>query len=1226
MSRTPPFVTRPSPSDIPRRNRRGGFALLITITLLAFLVLLLVSLASLTRVETQVAANNQQLSQARQNALMALNIAVGQLQKYAGPDQRTTARADLQNPADVPNARWTGVYGSAIAPDYTQIPSEVATALITPANINATTGSPARLLTWLVSGNENGTFNPTSDVGTKGEITATSAAITADIDFVPTIPATGLDASATTTTSLKIADSNGTQHDATILVGPGSTRTAVPNGRAIDYVAAPLMKIEVPESTLPGFSSASNTPRSVGRYAWWVGDEGVKARVNLPLTETAAEKPHAFANSTRAAIELMNSDTLSMPAPSLTAPRLDGYDPSLSVENILSAKQLPMAGATATALTDAAQFRFHDITTHSTSVLSDTYAGGLKRDLSSLLVTGAVSAADPTADAKTLYASEEGTTYTMPTWGHLRNFWKTTVPTTGANPDLLVPRRPSYNSTTGEPDDIGVYPILTYVGLGFRYATAGSTINFNLYPVVVLWNPYTTRMERKTYEVGIGQPGYATRMQLQMEDPALIDPANPEAAWVVKETRDIRYAARLLTASQPTDRPMQYFRFLVECPPLEAGESRVFTLPTNSTYTQDTATPCATALQPGLNSTTFASIAGTTLEAGESTRRFRFTTSGIMMKPHFNTNAGSGVQFSNNGGGGFHIYLGEPRTTAQSLTSATQVWTPSENKWYHANQSIGYDTSTVINPLQGPEILGPAGLADEPALKLFVTSVFSSTGSARTANKGTIPWIRWLAQTNIRAPYSFRTRRDPNYSTSYIAQVGTDANMWPTWFSTDFPGDRASAGFSHDWDTATNQPIKAPLFEFRRDDQPLLSIGQLQHANLSLAGTYPAYAVGNSLADFRFTNLSEIATRNATFNPEPAVAQGPNVLQRVYYDISWLLNRTLWDRYYFSAVKTDGTIENSRHLVYEKSGSAAADVTSDLQDPNKSATRLILAGGFNINSTSEQAWRAVLGGLNQLVYDPANTGAPAALDPSFPRFSHPLSGTTIPTGTSPTSGTDLPELWTGYRSLTDDQIAQLARNIVTQIRLRGPFVSLSDFINRRLTNNPSTVNDDERLKGTLQAAIDATTQTTPSAFATNDTAAGSYWNLAHRVNSLPFGDHTKYSLEAARGDAVSVPEGAYRRNAAFAPKFVTQADVLSTIGAGLSARSDTFLIRTYGETINPVTGESTGRAWCEAVVQRVPEYVNSTDDPEDTPTTADNRNFGRKFKITSFRWLSPSDI
>ncbi len=76
-------------------SQRSGFALLITVTPVAFLVLVLVALATFTRVETQVASNSQQLTQARQNAVMGLNIALGQLQKYAGPDQRVTAPASL---------------------------------------------------------------------------------------------------------------------------------------------------------------------------------------------------------------------------------------------------------------------------------------------------------------------------------------------------------------------------------------------------------------------------------------------------------------------------------------------------------------------------------------------------------------------------------------------------------------------------------------------------------------------------------------------------------------------------------------------------------------------------------------------------------------------------------------------------------------------------------------------------------------------------------------------------------------------------------------------------------------------------------------------------------------------------------------------------------------------------------------------------------------------------
>src|SRR6185436_4075531 len=105
--------------------------------LLAFLVLLLVSLASLTRVETQVASNNQDLSAARQNALLALNVAIGELQRSTGPDRRATVPANLITPTAA-SPRWVGVYGNTAAANYSQTPSAIAV-------------SSPRLLQWLVS-------------------------------------------------------------------------------------------------------------------------------------------------------------------------------------------------------------------------------------------------------------------------------------------------------------------------------------------------------------------------------------------------------------------------------------------------------------------------------------------------------------------------------------------------------------------------------------------------------------------------------------------------------------------------------------------------------------------------------------------------------------------------------------------------------------------------------------------------------------------------------------------------------------------------------------------------------------------------------------------------------------------------------------------------------------------------------------------------------------------
>ena len=78
----------------------------------------------------------------------------------------------------------------------------------------------------------------------------------------------------------------------------------------------------------------------------------------------------------------------------------------------------------------------------------------------------------------------------------------------------------------------------------------------------------------------------------------------------------------------------------------------------------------------------------------------------------------------------------------------------------------------------------------------------------------------------------------------------------------------------------------------------------------------------------------------------------------------------------------------------------------------------------------------------------------------------------------------------------------------------------------------------------------------------------------------------------------------------------------------LFPRSDAFVIRAYGDTANPATGEVEGRAWAEACVQRVPDYVDASQPPETAPGALNptNRTQGRRFRIISFRWLAASDI
>ena len=97
------------------------------------------------------------------------------------------------------------------------------------------------------------------------------------------------------------------------------------------------------------------------------------------------------------------------------------------------------------------------------------------------------------------------------------------------------------------------------------------------------------------------------------------------------------------------------------------------------------------------------------------------------------------------------------------------------------------------------------------------------------------------------------------------------------------------------------------------------------------------------------------------------------------------------------------------------------------------------------------------------------------------------------------------------------------------------------------------------------------------------------------------------------------------RQALLPPAGINQADILTPIAPIIQARSDTFVVRGYGEARSPDGTRILARAWCEAVVQRVPDYLDAAADPTETPyanlQSPVNRRFGRRIRITSFRWL-----
>lgn len=79
---------------------------------MALLLLLVLSMSILLRVESHASSAGMAQLRAREAARFALMLALGELQKHAGPDQRVTARAEILGSANIaPEAAlWTGVW------------------------------------------------------------------------------------------------------------------------------------------------------------------------------------------------------------------------------------------------------------------------------------------------------------------------------------------------------------------------------------------------------------------------------------------------------------------------------------------------------------------------------------------------------------------------------------------------------------------------------------------------------------------------------------------------------------------------------------------------------------------------------------------------------------------------------------------------------------------------------------------------------------------------------------------------------------------------------------------------------------------------------------------------------------------------------------------------------------------------------------------------------------
>ena len=117
-------------------------------------------------------------------------------------------------------------------------------------------------------------------------------------------------------------------------------------------------------------------------------------------------------------------------------------------------------------------------------------------------------------------------------------------------------------------------------------------------------------------------------------------------------------------------------------------------------------------------------------------------------------------------------------------------------------------------------------------------------------------------------------------------------------------------------------------------------------------------------------------------------------------------------------------------------------------------------------------------------------------------------------------------------------------------------------------------------------------------------------------------------------------EARVAHRSAGAPGYLLQSDILQQLAPAMTPRSDTFTIRAYGQATDNSGARKLAEAWCEMVVQRMP---NPADPDNDSSASALNPklNFttnasgvrtylrpdlGRRFRIVQFRWLSPNEI
>ena len=1151
----------------PTHPRTRGFALVISLMLMVLLTVLGVGLLGLSSISLRTSTHTDALATARANARMSLALAIGQLQKQAGHDTRVTARADI---VDEEYPLVLGAWKSWEGSDH-ETSGTFAGRPISPRDYKE--AKEARFLGWLTSSNlADPTALPETQAG-KGKAT---------------------------------------------LIGDGSVG-----------MKAGSEKSQIHLNLLPVDSRGQ-----AGNIAWWTGGENQKARLPKSRRPESENSPGRWA-------ALAKSHSVADPKPFRLDPLLE--------DATLADKAFTLQQADLIATADPAKASddfFHDLSAVSVGLLTNTATGGWRKDLSLLtenwsnqpsskmpmfrvtpqkeISANRATSSNPLASGSMIYPWAAYRSGTVPiyqlgpvsSWENLVNyatFYKRVSATSAGKFSTNT-----YSSAIGGNafnfiHKVRILPVIARIQWVFSHsagtpvpATSDGRLEPRLLvtPVITMWNPYNVEL--------VLPSGSDANPSLTF---ALDQPFPVALKYYINGVPNSKFNAVMGEAvnNQPSMGAARMRYSIPTLTPMKPGETRIFSPASTTPLVAGANVPLKVGYRPGGGN--YYPVRN---DQGQALALPGTTT--IKADAKFDTE---------------HIQYAELAKPGVGIVFDMLV-SGSTDLAYR-----GICTSAVAKELYPPlNGLAEASLneckGDNP--RPFLSTMFGARMASRThiAAKGFVqssPLVNYTAMGKDEVEWSIRrnyagTDHPVNspFDYSFVAHSQGDS-LLPN------ASEATGRGYIVTGFSKSDGLSRCVIAEL--PTRPLTSLGELVNWDLRFDNPIPPFAlnlIGNS-------DASPLLPANAVYNSTEA-----SLNVNLQYDDSYCANHLLFDDWFLSSISPDpnefGITGRNQRTVFTDLVSGQKDlpnssykpIPADLAEGSKDssnalklytdqvaktdswkriASRLEVEGMFNVNSTSVHAWRALLGhARNQLVpqYNESgttwNTKLSSEKDHPVTRFS--IAGD-AEAGESSSSGS-FPEAneFAGYRTLDDDFLDALADEVVDQVRLRGPFLSLSEFVNRQLSSGNLA------LAGALQAAL-------------NDAAAKSSNNIFANVEALSTASVA--NPKSAKDAGYKFPEAAVGYSGYGLPGWTRQADLLRPLAPVLSARDDTFTIRGYGDARDS-HGTILATAVCEAVVCRTRDFIEPTDAADITtePTTPANQRFGRRFQLVSFRWLAANEV